>query len=354
MPSPTAQSTHNGLPILGVARHALMTDLIIHGEGPIWIEEPRLSGYFGQVDIYRGNVHFCDAGQPYSHGVLFSLRRLGSGEVLGFKGAGPLNNGTHSPIFIGAALPHREGFILAAENSLYLFNRDAGQITGTLPIETDLPGNRFNDAKTSPEGIVFVGSMNRKPGENPPSGNFYSVDKGGNVLKLLENVGISNGLVFSPDGKLLYYIDTFSGGIDVINRVDAGPDLERDTEGKVIRRKLVQFDTNKLGHPDGMCGAITESGALHLFVAMWGGNSVLRVDATSGEIIGVYKVPVAHTSSCCFGGPAMDTLYITTSTEGRSPEGLKLDDHAGSSFSIKINGVQGLPTYISDIALPRS
>jgi sugar lactone lactonase YvrE len=51
---------------------------------------------------------------------------------------------------------------------------------------------------------------------------------------------------------------------------------------------------------------------------------------------------VSQPSSCCFGGAALEDLYITSATAGLSEEQLRAEPLAGALFRIR-PGVAGLP-----------
>ena len=75
-----------------------------------------------------------------------------------------------------------------------------------------------------------------------------------------------------------------------------------------------------------------------LWVAMWGGGRLVRL-SPDGELLGEVVVPVEQPSSCVFGGPRRDVLYVTTAREGLDVEP---DDVAGSVLAVRGLGVTGL------------
>jgi sugar lactone lactonase YvrE len=89
--------------------------------------------------------------------------------------------------------------------------------------------------------------------------------------------------------------------------------------------------------PDGL----TVDAEGHLWVARWGAGCVVRVDP-DGTIVGRIDLPVSQVSSCTFGGPDLDDLYITTAHEDFTPEDLAREPLAGGLFRCR-PGIGGLP-----------
>ena len=81
----------------------------------------------------------------------------------------------------------------------------------------------MNEGGCDPDGRFYCGSMayDKRPG----AGALYRLDPDGSVQVVLEDVTVSNGLDWSPDGSLAYYNDTDTHRIDVFDYdVDAGPE----------------------------------------------------------------------------------------------------------------------------------
>jgi sugar lactone lactonase YvrE len=53
-------------------------------------------------------------------------------------------------------------------------------------------------------------------------------------------------------------------------------------------------------------------------------------------------MPVSNPTSCCFGGPGFDTLFVTSARQRLTPEQLGREPLAGSVFALT-PGVAGLP-----------
>ncbi|WP_411349695.1 SMP-30/gluconolactonase/LRE family protein [Paenibacillus sp. WLX2291] len=270
------------------------------GEGPSWDAQ---SGKLLWVDIEGFMLHQYD---PIT----------GNDDVL--------DVGEH----IGAVVPYIPGEVIAAlESGLYRIELASGTKTLIHDPEEGRPGNRFNDGKCDPNGRLLAGTMSLH-GEDK-QGAFYSMDQQGNVRLLLDEVSTSNGLAWSSDGRTLYYIDTPTLTITAF-------DYDLDSGDIADGRAVVQLDDSE-GFPDGM--TIDAEGML--WVARWGGNRVTRINPSNGEIIGEVNVPASCVTSCVFGGPELDTLYITTARGDGNPD----EPHAGSLFQVKpdVRGTATIP-----------
>ncbi len=147
----------------------------------------------------------------------------------------------------------------------------------------------------------------------------------GSVRVVLQDVTISNGLEWSPDGSRAYYTDTETHRVDVFG-------YERES-GLTNRRVFAEVPAED-GRPDGL--SVDADGGV--WVALNRGGMVRRY-TPSGVIDDVVELPVRGVTACTFGGPQLDQLFITTSREGLAPGE---DPPAGALFQASV-GVRGLP-----------
>jgi gluconolactonase len=204
------------------------------------------------------------------------------------------------------------GFVIPTESGKSLLGTKTGPIlydgNQFTPFasrnETDVTPMRWNDAKVSPDGDLWLGSMALS--EEAGYGSFYRLDGESKELKkMLSGTGISNGLAWSSDKKTFYYIDTLTFGIEAFDY------HEREVSN---RRMVISCDT-QYGFPDGMC-IDSEDG---LWVAFYNGSAIRRFD-THNNLIQTHEinVPALRTTSCAFAGKNLEKLIITTA-ERNSP-----------------------------------
>lgn len=248
-------------------------------EGPVW--EGR-TGELVWVDILAGAVHRTDV-------------RSGADRIISI--------GEH----VGAVALTDSGALVAATPTAFrLVERPIPPhpILAALPRKD--PTIRMNDGKVDPAGRFVAGTTayDARPG----AGALYSLTDG-HVTTLLTGVTISNGLAWAANGRTMYYVDTPTQRIDVMDY-----DPEFGTIGS--RRPWVRIPP-RAGAPDGIC--IDEAGGI--WVALWGGGAVHRY--AERRHTHTVTVPRHRPSSVALGGDDGRTLFITTATDDdlRHPNG---------------------------------
>lgn len=218
------------------------------------------------------------------------------------------------------------GIAIHADGGIVISGRDISHVregaSRTVFKADDAPG--FNDLFTDSQGRVLVGSQKANPFEQDAKtvpGELYRIGKNGEVEELYGDVGLTNGIGFSPDGSRLYHSDSASGHI-------IGHAMTSD--GLCMQRTV--FATPKHGAPDGL--AVDEEGGV--WVALYGAGCVARY-TPDGTLDQMLEIPALRVASLCFGGPDRRDLYITT--------GDNQEDRAlrGSIFRTRVS-VAGLPT----------
>lgn len=209
------------------------------------------------------------------------------------------------------------GFTFQDDGSLLLFEVDRIAQLGkdgkrrVIAEQIDSGMVRFNDAIADPEGRVFAGTI----GKTDQSGGLFRIDLDGSVQTLWRGTGCANGMGFSPDQRQFYWTCSTTYSIYIA-------DYQRET-GVLSNRRLFHRAAREQGIPDGM--TVDRSGLV--WSARWDGSAVLRLDA-QGEVLERVLLPASRVSSVAFGGPALDTLYVTTA--GGTWEGSA--DHDGTLY----------------------
>ncbi len=278
-------------------RVALQIDAAL-GETPVWsAAEQRL--YW--IDSLRAKVHRFD---PVT----------GRDELLPLAGLEG---------YLGSmALAADGGLLLLCGKRFYRVAPGGSHAEPQTAVEADQPANNPNDGKVDPQGRFWFGTMDA--GNTQPTGSLYRYD-GRDVTRMDTGFACSNGLAWSPDGKTLYFVDMMPGDL-----------LAYDFDGAVgtlsNRRVFAHFDGSE-GLPDGICA----DAAGGLWIAHWDGACVTRY-AADGKRTHKVELPAPRVTCPIFGGPALKTLFITTSGD----QVIEQAPLSGSLFAFEPE-VPGLP-----------
>ena len=225
---------------------------------------------------------------------------------------------------VGTVVPRESGgLVIAGDHGLFFLDEESGQLTAIADPEADKPDNRFNDGKCSPDGRFFAGTISlvRKTGD----ARLYRLDPDLTLHEAFGPVTTSNGIVWSADGKTVFYIDTPRREV-----------LAFDYEAGHLRNLRGVVSTAHLdASPDGM--AMDADG--NLWIAFCHGGCVACFDPETGAELRRIELPCLETTACAFGGPDLADLYVTTGVHKSVAE-----EHAGRLFVIRGLEVRGLPT----------
>ena len=241
------------------------------------------------------------------------------------------NRGLRTGQMIGTVVPANSGkAIVALKNGIYEIDVVTGTKSFIVDPENEIESNRFNDGKCDPAGRFWAGTMSLTQEKN--KGALYRFDGDSIIHKMIENVSISNGIVWSNDHTKMYYIDT------PMQKV-MGYDYDNET-GEISNAQVAVEISNDIGHPDGM--TIDEMG--NLWIALWGGAAVGCWNPVTGKMIRKIEVPAKNVTSCAFGNEDLGTLYITTARQGLNEDELEKYPLSGGLFKVS-PGVKGVPAY---------
>ncbi len=218
------------------------------------------------------------------------------------------------------------GFIGGTEDGFSRVDLEADRFIPLVNPEPERMTNRFNDGKLDRAGRFWAGTMDAD--EKQATGALYRLDPDGSWARIDDDYRVTNGPAFSPDGRLMYHNDSARQVTYVFDLDEAGQAANR--------RTFLQFGEGD-GYPDGM----TADADGCLWIAFWDGWSVRRF-SPEGELLDRIEVPVARPTSCTFGGPGLDRLFITSASIGLTDENKAAQPHAGGLF-VAEPGVRGIP-----------
>jgi sugar lactone lactonase YvrE len=233
------------------------------------------------------------------------------------------------------AIDADNGMVVALRSGIVHLNTTDGSLTPIAPAPYDQAIVRFNDGRVDPAGRFWIGTLYEPRTE--ARAEMYVLERGKLRRAWAGGMTVSNGLAFSPDGKIMYHADTTSHRIDSYD-YDTGTGIHSHL------RHLQRFATDKQapgygGRPDG--AAVDRDGCY--WVAMFEGSRILRL-SPAGEILSELAVPVRCPTSLCFGGPGLHTLYITSATHKRPAEELARLPLSGKVLALRVD-VAGRPEH---------
>lgn len=228
-----------------------------------------------------------------------------------------------APDQTGFALPATDGsLICGVKGGLHRFTPETGDFVLIQPVEPDRPGNRLNDGFVAPDGTLWFGSMD--DAEAADTGALYRW-RGGELTRMDDGYGITNGPALSPDGRTLYHHDTARRTVFAFDHAD----------GEISNRRL--FATPAKGYPDGP--AVDSAGVVH--VALFHGHGIARFSPEGGPLEPI-TFPVPTVTKTAFGGDDLRTLYCTTAWKGQDGETRAANPTMGGLFAVRVE-TPGLP-----------
>ncbi|MBB1632623.1 MULTISPECIES: SMP-30/gluconolactonase/LRE family protein [Cupriavidus] len=232
-----------------------------------------------------------------------------------------------TPESIGSiGLAGKDRLIMALSSGFHHLDLNTGLVTPLAEVAHAGPGIRMNDGRCDRSGRFVAGSLAFEKGT--PDGCLYRLNPGGSVEVLHRGIIVTNGVCFNAAGDRMYFADSRTGILMV---------CEYESAGTSVGEPKPFADTRPFGSvPDG--ATVDEEGGV--WIALIENGQVVRFlpDGTMDRTI---QLPVPHVTSVCFGGPELDTLYVTTVRD----TGMRLrTDHpsAGAVFRVTDLGVRGV------------
>jgi sugar lactone lactonase YvrE len=267
------------------------------GEGPLW--HPTEQALYW-VDIELGRYHCYDP-RTGAHEIVEVGGKLGA---LGFCADG--------------------GLVLATDHGFSFFDPATHVETPIGDPEADRPETRFNDGAVDRAGRFWAGTLG-----GIKNNHLYRLDPDGSIQRMESGIAISNGIGWSPDNRVMYYVDSIPGLIYA---------YDFDLPGGSISNRRVFVDRSaKPGVPDGL----TVDAEGYLWVAVWEG-SCIEVYDPQGRLVRTVPMPVVFPTSLAFGGADLTDLYITSAKVEIPAEEREKSPLAGNLFVIR-NAGKGLP-----------
>lgn len=277
------------------------------GEGPLWDAR---RGVLWWLDILAGEIHAFDP----------DTRTDMRWQVGAAVGAAALDQ--DGRVLLG--LPDRLAAFDPTDGSLMTL---AALPPGPVPL-------RCNDCSPDPLGRLWLGRMAYDLA--PGAGSLLRVGCDGMVVPVLDRLTCPNGMAWPSMGGSFVFIDSPRRTVDRY----AWDEAASSAGVPVPLLDLETLDLPADAVPDGLAIDADE----HLWLAVWGGGCLLRI-APDGAVVGRVAMPVSRPTSCAFGGPELEDLYVTSAGAGLDAAADVREPNAGGLFRIRPS-VRGRPAHL--------
>lgn len=235
-----------------------------------------------------------------------------------------------SPEFLGCiGLREKGGLVVTMVSGFYFFDPKTGSFEAIVDPEAHLPDTRFNDGKPDRQGRFWSGSMFEAPGKPVQFiGSLYRMDTDLSVHRMIEGVGCSNGLAWSPDSETMYFSDSHTTIVRAYDFDAATGEIEN-------QRTFVDLDGSG-GIADG--ATVDADGCYWVTIPV---TSKVNQYDPQGKLMQSIMLPTDLPTCCEFGGKDLDVLYVTTAVLKRPAEHFVGQSNPGGLFAIDV-GTKGL------------
>jgi len=220
------------------------------------------------------------------------------------------------------------GLLVTLRHDFAYFDPATGALQKVHRVESDKPGNRFNDGKCDAQGRFWGSTIDFDC--KRVTGAIYRFTAAGECQTMHPGYVVNNGPTWSLDGRTMFLNDTVAGRVQAF-------DFDPEHGSIHNERTWLQFAPTD-GFPDGM----TTDAQGRLWIAHWGASCVTCHDPASGMELARIALPASQITNCVFGGADMRTLFITSARVGLSAEQLQAEPLAGALFQVDTHCL-GLP-----------
>ena len=215
---------------------------------------------------------------------------------------------------VGCVGLHTDGLVVAAGLQLLLLRKD-GSVVVLAEVLGEFADHAFNDGAVDQQGRMLSGTVSIT--EASPTGRLLRLEHDGSVSVLIAGLTISNGIDWSNDGTTMYFVDSPNRLLEAFSYSDTLTD----------RRTIAAFDGPQV--PDGLCVDAEDC----IWVAFFNGGCIRRF-GPDGKMLREIELPVSQVTSCCFGGPELETMFISTASERFTQQQRATEPTAGGLFHI--------------------
>lgn len=220
------------------------------------------------------------------------------------------------------------GFVVARDRSVFLLDEEM-RVERTL-VE-NVPGEgrglRINECAVDPAGRLLVGTMTTDWSKGAAS--LWRLEETGELEPVIEEVTVSNGMDWSPDGATLYYVDSATHSVVAMDY------------GEVLGPPRHLAD---VGEGDAVPDGLYVDGDGALWVAVAHGGEVQRI-APDGSSTERFPAPARFVTSCVMAGGERPVLYVTSAFQGVAEDEMPDQPQAGLTFAEEVEATPASPRY---------
>lgn len=246
---------------------------------PLTAENSFTTGIEGPACDARGNIYAVNFERQQTIG---KVTPDGKGEVFVELPGKSTGNG----IVIG-----RDGTLFVADYVGHSILRIDPKSRAVSVFAHDDRMNQPNDLALAPSGDIYASDPNWKEG----TGQVWRASPAGKLSLVATNMGTSNGIEVSPDGKTLYVNESVQRNVWA---------FAIESDGALTHKRLLKkFDTHGF---DGMRCDVDGN----LYITRHGKGTVGKL-SPAGDVLREVDVLGSKPSNLCFGGPDGRTVYVT-------------------------------------------
>ncbi|CAH4027566.1 unnamed protein product [Pieris brassicae] len=233
--------------------------------------------------------------------------------------------------------------LLGIQSFVYLFDWDEPCpfcLKYIAALDKGSPGNILNEGKADSKGRFWGGTRGPIYGSSilQDQGALYSLEQPKfEPTVQLKPVSATNGITWSLNNSILYFIDSETKKIDAFDFDIA--------KGRISKRRtilnLAEYSFMRASRPVAHAVTIDRNG--YLWVALMHGGAVIRVNPETKTIVGKYKLPVSRITSLSWAGPHLEELVVTTSRRNMEKEEIEKEPLSGALYILHKLGTGGVP-----------
>jgi sugar lactone lactonase YvrE len=249
----------------------------------------------GNYETIAAGIYLEGLAVDYARDMVWYSDVIGGG-VHGVTRDGKVTTVNPERKWTGGIMLNEDGAVLSSGQGGIMWNHpDTGRAGWVIQDIAGRAIDGINEMVSDGHGGIFCGTVDLEmiiAGQPTRGAALLHIAADGTARVAAEGLGFANGIMLSPDGRQLFYNDTFHG----THVYDVSPDLVLSD-----RRRLL-----KKTNCDGM--ALDAEG--NLLVTGYNEGEIVRM-RPDGTLLASLETPAGGVTQIRFGGPDMRDFWIT-------------------------------------------